>query len=165
MKYFAWRTFATAITASLVLAGPAAGHTLQHRDRHRYESLDAYSLEHRPIVRFVVLATRAPARAPLDPIYIVAKRHGWDEMQVQYWLDILKKESGSTLGHYDLTVWNPNRTYFGCGQLQGPAAYTYYGGNPYTPLGQLTGDANYIVQHGYGTPEAAWESELERNFY
>lgn len=98
--------------------------------------------------------------------YLAMTLHGWDATQVYYeWL-VLGKESGSSSGHLDMTATNGDC--WGSGQLMGPsaaAAYARYGGNYYTVVGQETADLNYIVEHGYGTPEAAWEHELEFNWY
>lgn len=101
----------------------------------------------------------------------IAARHGWGATQVAYEWKVLKHESTSSPGH--LNLWASNGYCFGSGQLKDPdpdssgpaAAYRYYGGDYYTVAGQIRADLNYIVMHGYGTPEKAWEHELATGWY
>jgi hypothetical protein len=96
--------------------------------------------------------------------------HGWSAVQAQYEWDVLWRESRSTPGHLDLSA--TNGVCWGSGQLSnigsavGPVAvYRYFGGDYYTVRGQETADLNYIVQHGYGTPERAWWHEEADGWY
>jgi hypothetical protein len=100
----------------------------------------------------------------------LAAKHGWGAAQVRYEWDVLWRESRSTSGH--LNLWATNGHCWGSGQLSdvgsaygATAVYRYYGGNYATVRGQETADLNYIVRHGYGTPEHAWEHELAYGWY
>lgn len=100
---------------------------------------------------------------PHDPIYVVAAKHHWNRTQVGYWLDVLWRESRSSLGHYDL--WAVNGNCVGVGQLNGGwGAYARYGGSARTALGQLTGMGNYIAGR-YGSPAGAEAHEIADGWY
>lgn len=104
-----------------------------------------------------------PRHKPVDPIYVVAAKHHWNGAQVRYWLDVLWRESTSSLGHYRL--WAVNGNCVGIGQLNGGwGAYARYGGSASTALGQLTGMGNYIAGR-YGSPEGAEAHEVTHGWY
>jgi hypothetical protein len=90
----------------------------------------------------------------------MAAARGWTGAQLTALLEVESREAG-----FSMTAQNPTSSAYGLAQfINGPSEYAQYGGNSTTAAGQITAMLNYIAQT-YGTPEAAWQSELTRGFY
>jgi hypothetical protein len=102
-----------------------------------------------------------------------AAGHGWGAVEVSYEWDVLYRESRSTSRL--LNRWATNGHCLGSGQLSWETpdgeyldavhVYEHFGGDYYTVAGQIKADLNYIVEHGYHTPGAAWAHEQSYGWY
>jgi hypothetical protein len=84
----------------------------------------------------------------------LAKRHGWDDAELQAWWGVEQMEDGGL----SLTARNASGAYGLAQFINGPGEYAQYGGDSTTIVGQLTAMANYLAQR-YGTPVGALAHE------
>jgi hypothetical protein len=90
----------------------------------------------------------------------MAAARGWTGAQLTALLEVESREAG-----FNMTAQNPTSSAYGLAQfINGASEYAQWGGNSTTASGQITAMLNYIAAT-YGTPEAAWQSELTRGFY
>jgi hypothetical protein len=90
----------------------------------------------------------------------MAAARGWTGAQLTALLEVESREAG-----FNMTAQNPTSSAYGLAQfINGAGEYAQWGGNSTTASGQITAMLNYIAAT-YGTPEAAWQSELTRGFY
>jgi hypothetical protein len=151
MRLRIWRRAAVILISSFaLLTSQAAGHAAPHHHEQKHP---------------------AACSKQKNPLPCIAAQHHWNAYQQQDWKDVIHCESDggcqdtSSVVHYNLTIENSGGCY-GIAQFSGGASEYYsYGGNPYTVYGQLTAMANYIVDHGYGTPAVALQSEHSNHSY
>ena len=101
--------------------------------------------------------------APTNSVAALAKqmaaKRGWTG---QLWNDLNNVEMREA--GWRMTARNPSGAYGIAQFIDGPSEYYKYGGNPNTPLGQVTAFENY-VQDRYHGPAGAWQHEQQFNWY
>ena len=96
----------------------------------------------------------------LAALQTAAAKAGWTGAQWLALENVEMREAG-----FSLTATNPSSGAYGMAQfINGPSEYAQYGGNATTAAGQAVAMVNYIKSR-YGSPEAAWQHEVDYGWY